>query len=606
MALWCGLVYGVAEGALAFGLSMVPGVLTWHNGNSAPILFVAPVFYALLFLVATLPIALAARWWPRLNWERFWLSALVGLSGFCLAMLDGQIFSLTTSQILGVAAAVVFFRYLKRHQESFRRLVQRTLPGLAGLVSLAGIGLVGAIYAREAWILRKLPATNPNQPNVILLVMDTERADHLSSYGYGRLTTPYLDSLALESVRFEQAYSAAPWTLPSHASMMTGRSLREHGAGSRTLWNLDRRYPTLAEELQKAGYATGGFVSNLFWTGRSTGLNRGFIHYEDYFRNLADDANRTVFGRLILFPVIEWLSSDNDIPGRRRAAQINGEMLRWIDRVKGRPFFAFANYNDVHQPYHPAKGFEGHFGSVRDRRRFKSLEIGAFNEDQSVPPPAVIAEKIALYDESLFAMDRAIGGFIDSLRTRHLLEHTLLIVVADHGEHFGEHGIMSHGQSLYEQEIHVPLIIRDVGPVRPGIVVGQPVSATDIPATIADRAGLARGIFPGASLLQPVPGRPGPVLSEIRNRNRPKGFRTVETGEAESLVEGNWHFIAHASGKTELFDRVGDPGESHDLSDSLPLRSVVAGFQQSLRDMKKEGGPLVIGKHGDVNSGSED
>ncbi|MEO8199744.1 MAG: sulfatase [Gemmatimonadota bacterium] len=587
LAVWAGIIGGLAEGALSFSLSLIPGMLTWRNANSAPILFVAPVFYAPLFLLATIPINMAARRWPRVNWERGWFSVLAGVMGFCLAILHGMVFSYSTSFILGTAAAVVSYRYLGRNQSRFHQVVRKTFPSVVGLVLAIGFGMLGGIYVDEKLTLDRLPAVKANQPNVVLLVMDTERADHLSAYGYPRLTTPHIDSLAQHAVLFEQAFSAAPWTLPSHASIMTGRKSNEHGAGTRTLWNLDDRFPTLAESLSKVGYATGGFVSNLFWTGRSTGLNRGFLHYEDYFRNPADAVNRTVLGRLLLFPAIEWLSSNNDIPGRRRAADINAEMLRWIDGTRGHPFFAFANYNDVHQPYRPAKGYEGRFGSVRSVGNVRGLQIGAWDQDQAVPPAPVVANLIARYDESLLAMDHAIGALLDSLRSRKLLDHTLFIIVADHGEHFGEHGIMAHGQSLYGQEIHVPLIIRDIGVDQPGVRVAQPVSSVDIAATIAERVGLPPGAFPGSSLLSSLPGRPGPVFSEVKTRARPKGFRTVKTGQAESLIQGEWHFISHTGGVSELYNRATDPDELTNLSDSAQYRNILSNFQGELQTFQK-------------------
>lgn len=557
-------------------------MLTWHNANGAPILYVAPVFYGLLFLAGSLPISFAVRRWPGIDWERFYLSFLAGVAGYCLATLDGLLFSTTTSIILAVAAATVTFRALHADRQRLHRLVDRTLvpgivaPGILAVLVTAGTSLL------EAWRIHALPAAAADRPNVILLVMDTERADHLSAYGYLRPTSRRLDALASQGVLFEEAYAPAPWTLPSHASIMTGRFPEEHGAGTRTLWNLDGSYLTLAEALDREGYATGGFVSNLFWTGRSTGLNRGFIHYKDYFGNLSDAVNRTVFGRVILFPAIDALARESDIPGRRRAREINGDMLRWIDQVDGHPFFAFANYNDVHQPYRPTNGTKGTFGGDRDAESEHGLQIGAWDEDQSVPPAPIVQNRIDRYDESLLGMDQAIGALLDSLEARKLLERTLIIVVADHGEQFGEHGFMGHGQSLHREELRVPLIIKDIGPGKPGVRVATPVSTVDIAATVAQRTGLAANRFPGRSLLGSHPGRPGPVRSELTTRTRPNGFRSVKTGGALSLIEGEWHLIAHESGDAELYNRLRDPEETQELSDSVAYFNTVARMQQSL------------------------
>ncbi len=584
--IWLGLAYGLIEGLISMTLSFFPGILTWHNANSAPIIFVAPVVYAALFLLISLPLGWVVGRRPIV--ERWWLAGLAMVAGFCLAELDGRVFSTKVSLFVALAIGVQCFRALASPAGRLHHFMDRTMPALVGVVVFVGFGIVGGNWLRENWALSRLPPIDGQHPNVVLLVMDTERADHLSAYGYSRLTTPRLDSLARRSTLFENAYSAGPWTLPSHSSMMTGRAVREHGAGTVTPWSLDDLYPTIAEAMRHTGYATGGFVSNLYWTGRSTGLNRGFLHYDDYFGNPADAVNRTVAGRLLVFPALAEIFHLTDIPGRRRAPEINHQLLTWIDHLDGRPFFAFLNYNDVHQPYLPPPSTAGKFGSVRDVKKVSSLHIGAWDEDKSVPPPALLNNGIARYDESLFAMDSAIGTLEDELQRRGMLDNTLLIVVADHGEAFGEHGLMGHGQSLVAAETHVPLLIKEPGNRDGGRRISKPITTTDLPVTIAGIVGLAPPLFPGRTLLSDDPGRMGPVLSEVRSRFRPEGFRTVEVDEAESLREGEWQFIHHQSGATELFSKKRDPGETIDYADSTAYRNVVKHFKRKLQELPEE------------------
>src|SRR5215470_1373262 len=169
-------------------------------------------------------------------------------------------------------------------------------------------------------------------PNIIMIVIDALRADHLSSYGYVRPTSPHLDRLAQQGVVFEHALSASSYTLPAHASLLTGRYLYEHGVE----WNnrtarFANRYPRLAEALQSRGYRTAAFSANVFWVTRSKGFGRGFIHFEDYFQSVADMAARTLYGRIIETLILRRLGYE-DIPARRRASDINRSVLQWIER----------------------------------------------------------------------------------------------------------------------------------------------------------------------------------------------------------------------------------------------------------------------------------
>jgi arylsulfatase A-like enzyme len=366
--------------------------------------------------------------------------------------------------------------------------------------------------------------------------------------------------------------------------MMTGRLVGEHGAGVNSRLFLDRRFPTLAEEMRAAGYLTGGFIANTYWTGRHTGLNRGFIHYEDYYGNLADGFTRTVLGRAIAYRLLP-LFGRVDIPGRKHAGDLGREVLGWLDRHRGRPFFAFLNYFDVHAPYRPPSGYAGRFSSRGDSvARTRSIEIGAWNEG-TVPDSAVLRAWRNRYDESLLYMDHEIGALLDSLATRQLLQNTIVIVTGDHGESFGEHGTVHHGATLYLEQIRVPLILWSPGRLPAGREVDRAVDLSSIPATVLDLAGLPQSGFPGRSLvtnLDSPDSTTGLAVSEgpLVPGNPP----TWQTGKGwvKSVTTGRWHLIALESGERELYDLRSDPGELHNVSSLPVLRDTLAALEQAL------------------------
>ena len=450
-----GLLYGLFEGAESFFLSLYPQGRSWQTGNSVEAVLFMPAFYVVAFSVITLGIVALSRVIKRAWWD-FVLVALLGvLSGYFAFRNQGHLFSETSCILLGLGVGSVAYRAYRKHHAVWSKALLRGLPVIGGIAALIGGGAYFIPRLIEARQLSALPTPTGNPPNVLLLVIDTQRADPLSSYGYRRRTTPHIDSLAAQGTLFEEVFAPSSWTLPSHASMFTGRLVHEHGAGDLNKRRLGPEYQTLAEALGARGFATAGFVGNVFWTGRHTGLARGFQHFEDYYGTLGDAVARTTLGRR-LAPVREALGWV-DIPGRKRARDVNGEFLTWLDRTGHRPFFAFLNYMDVHAPYLPVSEYEGRFGVLRPEFRPTALDIGA--ERHTFPPPDKLAYLIDRYDECLLYLDDQIGRLLAELARRGMLERTLVILTSDHGEHLGEHNIINHAASLYTQEIQVPLIL---------------------------------------------------------------------------------------------------------------------------------------------------
>lgn len=448
------------------------------------------------------------------------------------------------------------------------------------LAVVAGAALViGATLGRGPWrearALAAAPAASPDAPNVLLIVMDTVRADAMGLYGAGRPTTPRLDEFAEQGVVFEQARSASSWTLPSHATMFTGRKPGEHRAGLTR--PLDGAYPTLAEHLAGHGYAAGGFVANTIFASRYFGLDRGFHHYEDHVLTARGLLRTSSLGGRIA----ELAGTDRHMRSsawtfRKDARRINRDFLAWVDgRDEGRPFFAFLNYYDVHDPYVPPAGDSPRFGLTPETEGEHAL-LREWHERVKQPDkltPREVRLARDCYDDCLLDLDARLGELFDGLESRGLLEDTVVVVTSDHGEAFGEKpGVYSHGYWLHRSMLHVPLLI--VGPRRvpAGVRVEEPVGLLDLAATIAGLAGAGEGApFPGRSLARhwsggTLDGPPDVPFSEEEIRVGPRGHQEVRVRRA--LVAEGLAYHREPDGREELYELAGDPHELRNLAGS--------------------------------------
>jgi arylsulfatase A-like enzyme len=405
---------------------------------------------------------------------------------------------------------------------------------------------------------------------------------NLSLYGYSRATTPHLQAWAARGVRFERALSAAPWTLPSHSTMFTGRWPHEQSSTWRVA--LDDRWPTLAETLRDRGYVTGGFVGNLQYCSRYHGLDRGFVHYEDFPVTVTEAMLSTSLGRALTNSV--WLRHAigyEDVVGRVRAVGLDERFLRWTEDHGDHPYFGFINYYDAHQPFMPSEEFERPFAATLPRKNdvksYALHEIQRWSQDGWTP--GQIRREMDAYDGSIAELDADIDRLLGELDRRGALANTIVVITSDHGEQFGEHGLTSHGNSLYSQLLHVPLVI--LAPtVQAGTVVRDPVTLRDLPVTILDLAGAGRASIPGASLLRrPDSGdterAPG-ILAEVV---RPDGKAMT------SVAAGEYHLIRNPDGSEEFFRLGTDPMEEHDArGDAKP--ETVARLRAALNSLPEQ------------------
>ncbi len=435
LSIWCGLTAGLLEVAArmvcrtAFPTGRLY-LMSRHFLWLTPLANLA-VFLTLGLLLAGVAAPLAPAWRmarPQGTWRFVIVPALMvavpqvlPLAWFILA--------------LGIAWWVV--TRLERNIRHPRQFLRWNIGGLFGVVAI----LAGAIFGGD-WLkrhredARARPAASC--PNVLLVVMDTVRADHLSLYGYERATTPALDRLAKRGVRFESARATAPWTLPSHASFFTGRW--PHELNVQWMTPLQTSFPMLAEYLGTQGYATAGFVANAGYCSYETGLDRGFTHYEDYtlvrlgflrISALVDRAVRTLIrldaGDDALPEILSreflthWFYSGH----RRDAAAINRAFLSWLDQraEPARPFFVFLNYFDAHVPYKLPEGATPRFGGMpetRDERRI--VYENWVNVDKVNLPLHYVRMARDAYDNCLAYLDDQLGSLFGELERRGALD----------------------------------------------------------------------------------------------------------------------------------------------------------------------------------------
>lgn len=585
-AIWLGLAYGLVEGISYSLLRLIPWAASPLNGTTLDILWIAPLEYAAAFGLIGVVFGTAALASPRIRWDVPLAALLVGLAAFLIVDIQDHLLANYASVALGAGVAVQVARWYSRRADHWLARMLATLPLLSGAVLLLAAIVIGGARLVEAAML---PAAAPDgvvRPNVLLLVIDTQRADHLSAYGYHRPTTPRLDQLAREGVLFERAHAPSSWTLPSHASMMTGRTPREHRAGDPFQPFLDGRYPTLAEVLRDAGYATGGFVSNAYWAGRQVGLARGFTRYEDHLITFADALFKPVIGRRLAWDAAPQFGITR-LPSRPRADVINGRLLTWIDRVGPRPFFAFVNYMDVHGPYLGPPPYDTMFASTTATPATE-YELAPTNDAAAARMQAKLRESLDAYDGSLVYLDSEIGRLLDALEERNLANDTLVIVTSDHGESFGEHGLVNHGNSVYLHQTHVPLIMRFPGRLGAGGRNQQPTSLTQLGHTILSLIGQQHQAFTGSSFFA-ADRHADAVLTEVAQRRQVPQRWPTSRGWLRSLVTERWHFILNEAGEKELYDLENDRGEEHNQADNVAVTAVVTKLHGELLEMMRTG-----------------
>jgi arylsulfatase A-like enzyme len=517
------------------------------------------------------------------------LAALLGTDGFGLALAG-----------VGAALAFVVGRFRIVRDVFLEQVPRGPLPTLVQVAALVGVALVAFLLWRalRGADVRRRPLTRPGfaavavlvlaaawtavarmgggavetppeasraaapagAPNLVILMIDTLRADHLGAYGYARAKTPHIDALATAGTRYAHAFAQASWTRPSVATILSGQYPSSHGAVHKADI-LPDRVETLAEVLQRAGYHTAAFANNANVTA-AFNFQQGFDEFHYLAPSLffyADEpaAQLALYGGLRLLRerfVARRVNVENYYqPAERVTAEVKG----WLERrgAERRPFFLFVHYMDPHDPYfvHPYRG-EGYARVANPN------------------PPAAVAEKYRdLYDGEIAYLDQHLGVLFEDLKRRGLWERTLVALTADHGEEFQEHGGWWHGTTLYDEQIHVPLIVKAPGGAG-GRVVEEFATSLDIAPTLLAAAGTkVPETMQGHAL--PLDGGAAPSRQSVFAEEDLEGnvLQAVRTREWKliSANPGNPRGLA----PEELYEVGRDPGERQEVLARSPAQA---------------------------------
>ena len=527
---------------------------------------------------------------------------------------------------LAVALATAAFSGVDRHM--FARAEPGGLPLVALLVLAPAVGLgvdaaLGAVVrpsrvrlgvevaaaAAAALVLGRPMPTAPldlgvssrpaasRTPDVILVVLDTTRADHLSTYGYPRETSPNLTAFARTALTFTEARSPAEWTLPGHASLFTGMYPSRHGAhfagarsgpsilGRQRVFPLAEERTTLAQILRDRGYATAGFVANFANLDRHFGVAQGFEHYDDAPGVLFRPTPHVVHLARCVRPTFARYPF-------RTAPEINAAALDWLDRApRERPVFLFINYLEPHCPL-AAPPFDRWARVLRGAGREppRALSTHVIPARLSAAERAVFA---ANYDGQIAAMDAGLGGLFAALRARGRYDAALVVVTADHGELLGEHEQVGHGgRTLYEGLLRVPLVVKLPGHDAPRGEVTDPVQLVDVLPTVL---GVVGAPVPADVQGQPLRRVAHPSYAEEDiNPEFVAAYGRVYDRALAALYDGPYKLIATSRGERMLFDLAHDPGEDDDLATRQPERT--AAMAERLEGLRPLGSPAAVAR----------
>jgi arylsulfatase A-like enzyme len=384
---------------------------------------------------------------------------------------------------------------------------------------------------------RPLPSTTPN---IILIVLDTVRPDHLGSYGYERDTSPHIDSFAGEATLYTRAMAAAPWTVPTHASLFTGLYPFEHGAHTYKPYTtqgivhpLHKSNLTLPEILRMGGYRTAAFVANSGFLHPFFQLDQGFESY---------------------------------LPERMYADKLNERVFEWLDDLNEIPFFLFINYMDAHRPYNTAErpGFidpPAEQGGDALLSEFATIVL----RGEEPFPEGLAGKVIDQYDTAIANLDESLGVLMERLRALRIYDRSLIVITSDHGEYFGEHQLVEHSKDIYQEVIRVPLVVKAPNQ-RSAERSDSLISSTHMPRLILSHT--PQEIFGKFLSLYPDP-QGEPVIAEnyytrAAHLFAPRfGHRFFRVRTA--LFDWPYKYIHSSDGSHELYDLDADPAEAVDL-----------------------------------------
>jgi len=564
---------------LPLGVSATTGLIlgVWSAAHRH---FLDPAFIAYSIAVdvgVQIVILLLAVGLAFITRRRIWSGTLFAIGVFCLLTIPELVKLLLpgVAHWLGWCIAVLgafqIARAVNRHVHT------RLAPWMIAVPAMVALCALSFGRVREFSQRGTLPWPS-NAPNVLIIIVDTLRADHLSPYGYTRDTSPYVNQLAQQGVLFDNAIAPSSWTLPSHASMLTGLYPNvNHVETDKDI--LSGSWPTLGDAMRSRGYRTAAFSANYFLFSKAHGFIHGFSHFEGYEQTIGGILQEVPLSQFILGKLTQYTTGTPDaffgVKNAASAEKVNEDVVDWMKKGD-RPFFVVLNYFDVHEPVLPPEPYLHMYSKNADARNqsiffqescsWAEVEASCGSEQPQF---------LDTYDGSIRYVDESIKQLLLELNEGGLLGKTIVVFTSDHGQEFGDHGIYGHGKSLYRQVIQVPLIIWRPGLIPASVRVSTPVSTADIPATILDLA--------AADGTHPLPGRslaplwrsgeaasswPAPV-SELARLHWFTKEAPNYNAPVQSIVTPEWHYVRQ-EGKDLLFDWKSDPQETQDLCPTEP------------------------------------
>ena len=488
------------------------------------------------------------------------------------------------------AAILVTSRLLNRLRDWSPERHLASILGLLALIIWASAALSGRNRA-----LPPIPAhlaADPGLPPVVLVSFDTTRADHMSVYGYSRKTTPHLEEFARHATLYEDAVAASDWTLPSHASMFAGLYASWHGAHGYAgdpieIRPLPDTIPTLAGILRDRGMVTAGVAANKYFLAPEWGLGRGFQSFNVQTPVPILPLDRPYYLRYgirrLLSCCVDTVGFDQQC---RSAEAVNTDAISVIEGqgVRGRSFFLFVNYMDAHAPYVAGVPAGVALPSGKGAPTFSQLvtitdEVMIRHAEFPEPQRRLAMER---YDAGIATEDAALEDLLQWLKRRDLYDRALIIVTSDHGEAFGEHRLIAHGVSTYEDQVHVPLFIKFPHQSTPRAVRGL-VSHVDILPTVLHVLGIPNPPkVQGISLVNPGDLSSRTVFTESFPVQPWTREKLLLNRTERAVRRGPYKLIVSDHGKHELFDVESDPRELHNLT-VLDLPQA-AGLESEMRE----------------------
>lgn len=574
-ALVLGLAFGLAAVTVEIGLNLARFILL--RFGPGPLFFVRVVLMqialGMLLGLALAPLlklprgallhllALALCWYGLQRW--------VGLDAPTFAMLQ-------VAAPVGGAVLVLLGILLTRW---------RAIAAWA----VAGVLIFGAIVTPQIYLrvttppkLERagLPPARADAPDIVLVVLDTVRAMNVSAYGYERNTSPNFDALAREGALFLDATSPSTWSLPSHASLFTGRYPSSHRAHAEHRY-LDDRFPTLAQVLERNGYETFCFTANA-WISDGLGLTRGFAFQDESLKNEGGPG----IGFSFIHRLLDRLGLQEGDKGGDKVISSFEAWARARPVEASRPAFVFLNLIEAHFPYHQLPHESLFLFTDRTYAELRAISIGLlaaqFGGEQQ-PVDEVQGPTRDMYDGGVAYSDLLLARIAQAMRQRGTLDRTIFVVLADHGEILGEHGgFFGHGPSLYQESVGVPLMVRYPPRVPQAARVETPVSTLGVFATIMDLAELEPPPTLQVASLVPLIADDGaraggPILAELHAADSmPGGSIELDDPQMKGdrryrlLRDGDLKLVSTSMGQDLLYDLATDPHETRDIGAERP------------------------------------